>query len=100
MRWGEAIRRYYPNADGLACGGSNRQPGMPDSEPTNEGRGWFVGVASVCCGACGNGLQQSRQAEAPWALGCIPSAMPPRHRAGKNKPRGIEREKRKDVASW
>ncbi|MEC3881594.1 hypothetical protein [Parapedobacter sp. 10938] len=41
-------------------------------------------MASVRCGACGNGLQRSRQAEAPWALGCIPSAMP----------RGIERKKR------
>ncbi|MEC3878940.1 hypothetical protein [Parapedobacter sp. 10938] len=75
---GEAIRRYHPNADGLACGGSNRQPCMPhpytgrshrtSSEPTNEGVGWCMGVASVCCNACGNGLQRSRQAEHFWLL--------------------------------
>ncbi|MGV3763989.1 hypothetical protein [Parapedobacter sp.] len=47
---------------GLACGGSNRPPGMPGSEPTNDGRGRCAGVASVRRGACGNGMQRSRQA--------------------------------------
>ncbi|HWK56876.1 MAG TPA: hypothetical protein VNQ80_06055 [Parapedobacter sp.] len=55
-----SLRRQQPAAKHAPP--SYQRSHRTSSEPTNEGTGRCAGVASVCDGACGNGLQRRRQA--------------------------------------